>query len=590
MAEEEPSRDGVEPVKKKRRRREHSEEEFKKRRWRRRLVIFGVVVALGFGVFVWKRDGIMQRVNGIRGDWLANRAMGAVESGDYREAWRQINESYRLSPQRIPVTRALARYYEGVDIKQAIGFYQALWWARKATGEDGKALLNLYVDVGYYTDADVLGDELLERYPSDVDVVYEVSKLQRVLERREREMDLLQRVMEIDPDHMGARYGYALGKIASPIPDVAEVGWADVFEIAKGKDEIGLEALYFLQENRDRAAMPQEHFLKLLREHPKRNTAREPEIAVLEWELALDGEGRGERVAAALESWDGVLDPDGMAKRLRWLNEAGYAREVATFLNLEQLEKMPSLLFICLDAFVRMGDFGAAHNMLDTYERRGRPIAATLGRAALLSDQGRSREDVDKEFEGAILLAATKKEDEWLLLTGRMAMETGRFFWSEEAFKLAQERRPVDATIGLVLLSERRGDSSELLTHYDALKDLQPEDLYVSGRAAYVRLLLGKDVDVAAEYARTVLERNATDSRANLVMAMWHSGRGEDAAALDRCKVIRGDSLQNGERAVLAGIRARSGDRAGAEVIAGQVNRDELLPEELDTYRAVQEG
>jgi Tfp pilus assembly protein PilF len=134
-------------------------------RYRRRLIVAGLLVVVLAGLWAWKKDGVMRRIDEARAGALARKAVVCIEEGDYRTASKQLNKAFRLGRDEPDVLRGMGTFFERVDPKQAIGFLRRLWRRGEATPEDAVMLLGHYGKVGQMTDADPFADELLERYP-----------------------------------------------------------------------------------------------------------------------------------------------------------------------------------------------------------------------------------------------------------------------------------------------------------------------------------------------------------------------------------------------------------------------------------------
>ncbi|MEM7144121.1 MAG: tetratricopeptide repeat protein [Verrucomicrobiota bacterium] len=539
-----------------------------------------VVVALGLGMWVWKKESILRRIDQTRVEAMAEDAFGRLEAGDYEAAGKLLRRAFVADSDNPEVLRGVAAYYKLGDPKQAIHALRSLWSQGEATSEDGLNLLRHYDRMGRLTDADPFCDELVERYPEDVEILYEASRLQRRLGRRDAEQALLERVRVLDPDHVGARFAHAVLKVESPLRDVVEAGHEEILEIAEREDEMGLEALLYLQENREGVLMAEEKYLDLLRGHPMRERAVRGDVAILEWELALDGTDAEERVMAALEEWGERHGEEALAPRVHWAIEAGYSEEAADFLDEERLGRMPMLFFLCLDARTKSGDSGAAHELLDTFQRGGRRIPASLGRAALYADEKRSQSMIFDELEAAMVMAELERKDMYLVLAGQLATRIGQYKQAIKAFEKVKDEHPLEAHRGLALLCEKKGDYRGLLSHMIELCELDRGNKMLQSRTAYLRMLLNSETSEAIEYATGVLEENPADSRARIILGLWHHRQGNGSAAVGVCEGIRADALLDGERAVLAGIYQANGEQGRADELMVSLDEAVLLPEE----------
>jgi tetratricopeptide (TPR) repeat protein len=506
------------------------------------------------------------RLNTSRALKFTQEARALMEAEDWENAEVFIRKANNLDPKNPEVIRLIVEYTEQEAPDQAIAFLKALQQLDRAGPEDDTKLLEIFVRNYRLDEAEPLVEKFLARDDTPSPTIEIIAEYYRRKGDQDRQIQLLKLALKKDPGNLEAQLSYAQAQLLSPIPDIINVGWSRIIEIARDPGLAGLRALETIRPVHENFLYPQEKLLDLYRNHPKRSKAGDPSLALLEWDLHLHPGQRPQTIANALDAWAAsISDSKELNTKLLWLNEHGHHIEVGAFLSDPERLHDPDLISAAVQALVIESRFDIAKSLINALGQRGDPALSAIGEAFVAFDQNESDDTVDKLIHRAIRTSIEEEKPEYVLRMAYASLRLNRYDPAKQAFRASLPHDPARAHRGLALLAEHEGDLYTALNHLEALGKINPDDITLTERIGYLRLLLNRHVQDARNDADRLLADDPENSVARLLVAFHYLREDNKRRAYEHSKQIDPAALDDRQQAVLAAIRFSMGDYNGAQ-------------------------
>ncbi|MEM8955761.1 MAG: hypothetical protein AAGD22_16525 [Verrucomicrobiota bacterium] len=548
---------------------------------------FVVLSAVGVGLVHWQKESIASHVHTFQANRLASQARAAIEKGDVRMAIQKIFAALKKNPKDPDTLRTAISLRDNYAPAHAISLLQLLKDLDFATIDEEIVLLELLVEEEQFSEASALADSLLVVYPDHIQILTLSGSIHLSLNNRDAALAVLRKAEKLDPENAGVQINLSRAHLESPLPDVRQLAWQSLFRIARADSDgpDSLEALNMIFDNRDRLAIALDQNFVHFKTHPLRPANSDPTIELLAWEFDLvqnDNPQSKEKIARrALDAWsEAELELAELDRRREWLISNGVAATVAAFLIENPPEPVPQLIGSTLSAFVAVSDFESAESFLRRLSESGHQALATAGRATIADSRNDDPDTVETLFERSIRFASREDSPETLLRIGTAATNLQHLNVARQAFELAIVKAPFLAHRSLADIAARVGDRDALLTHLEALSDLNPENQELVLQTALLQLFLGIHLDQAEAAAARLLAARPNDDRIRLLNAFVHFVFERNDKALSIASQIDPEKLSHNLRVPLVAIFATAEDQALADKVALVIEGDTLHPEE----------
>ncbi|MEM7146602.1 MAG: tetratricopeptide repeat protein [Verrucomicrobiota bacterium] len=555
------------------------------------LLLFAAFIflsVLGGALVYWKKDAISSRVRTFQGNLLTSQAQSALEKGDIRNAASKISAALKKNPRNPNTLRTAIALELNYSPSQTISLLRTLDQLGHATTEERITLLGMLVEQERLSEAGTLANTLIREHPDNTKILNLTGRIHLALENRDAALTVLRHAERIDPGNHGVQLTLAQAHLGSPLPDVRQLAWQALFNIARndasGPD--GLEALNIIFNHRDRLSIALDQFFDLYKNHPLRPSIGDPTLDLLAWQFDLDSnnnpESKNNIARESIAVWNNAnLAPADLDNRLKWLIQNDTAPVVAAFLAENPPEPHPDRIGSTLIAFVLADDFNSADSFLRKLSEAGHQALAAAGRASLAASKKENHDAVAEQFERAILLASQEASPSSLLRIGTVAANLNHLDVARRAFELASNTAPLKSHQALASIATQEGNHDALLTHLETLLELDPDNQKLLLKTTFLQLLLRVHLDQAEAATNRLLAANPDEDNIRLLSAFSHLVFERNDEALTLATQINPDNLLNNLRVPLVAIFASTGNQAAARKVAALITRDTLKPEEL---------
>jgi|GEM_PF-622384 len=277
----------------------------------------------------------------------------------------------------------------------------------------------------------------------------------------------------------------------------------------------------------------------------------------------------------------------------RWLAEQ---KQHALLLELAPLKRIreSTELFTCLArALAEDQCWAELKTLLSEGKPPVNPIRVSLWLAAVASHL-QPASDESRNHLATAIDAASKKKDTMLLIAAALAAEQ----LNEQALSLAayqaiasfDEKRAVATLEEAYAKAEFLKDTNAMLSTAAKLQTLRPENQAFADRLAYLQLLCGRDMEIAKTLESRTESLNVDGKVHYELLEALLAYRLADYKKLEQhlMGITQVSPFSVGQRAVYAGLLARTGRLGIAFDLAEKVPGSLLLPEELTLLKLAQ--
>jgi predicted Zn-dependent protease len=280
-----------------------------------------------------------------------------------------------------------------------------------------------------------------------------------------------------------------------------------------------------------------------------------------------------------------------VAQITSWMNSHGLAQPALDWLNAlpASIHNTLPVPLVEADCFLTVQDWAGLEKRLSGMNWEGQEFMRQALLANSLRNQGR-KQIAEVVWKQAVTAASTRGD--FVAMLYELANSWG---WQEQAEDLLwslSKRNPNDNWPLQTLL--RRYESSEntpgLLRVYEVLLERHPTSRPAKNNVAAISLLLDRDVDRAAGFAKEVYEAEKTNAIFMSTYAFALHTKGKSADALKLMQTLTETDLKRPEIATYyAVLLSAAGDRERAQAYVAAAEKAKILPEErrlLDEIRS----
>jgi hypothetical protein len=548
-------------------------------------------VLAGFGVAVAVLGILYAKpIQDAYQDWKAERlvkeAKSLANNGQYYNAIIKAQEATRVSPDNLNAIRLNAEFLTYAKRNEALYFLDRLQQMGEVTLADRQIRVRALMNVGRVKEASALLRELFETSePSEI-----LMKLaDEVWSERERDSILLEAMKAYAAKHGEDRaqsLRLARTQALSKTDSEVAAGIRRALELGAGDDDVGLEALEFLDASFPNLAPDDALFLiKRLRQHPK-GTARD-HVAALRREARMNPSRKNALVQEAIDEARGKSRDD-LVPLVRWLVEDGQYLQVLSLITEDEAKTYQPLLENYLTALTMLQRYDQLERLVNDAQvgKLLNQSVRAFYQAHLAFVTRKSPAVIREHLIAARNAADQEHRGELLLKIAEYAEARGYPDIAEAAFKSASTNRRTEREgyHGLLRTAQSNGDTEALLKAAQEATTRWPDDQTYTEQFVYTSLLAGSDMETAMKSAQRLLDLQPNDHARRLIMALACWRFHDSKQATEFLQNMELGQLTPGQQAVFAAIARDSGatnaGKAVSAVLTSIEGKARLLPEE----------
>ncbi|MEY2480191.1 MAG: hypothetical protein QOI04_1118 [Verrucomicrobiota bacterium] len=589
------------------------ERRLKRRKRRRLVVILAILLLLCVAGFFGARPG-MNAIKAFQARRHANKAFALIAQEKWLDARNEAVAAYQLRPTEPQALRAVARFLSRTHQADALDFWKHLAEKVSLTREDLRDEASIAIIAGDATRAEATVRELTAKdaQPADWLLAAQLS-IQKGAPEDARAS--LEKVFNDARASEREQFQAAVLQLTSSTnPDHANDAWSRVEKISRGTSATALDALVVLArralgqkaEDEGRKAEVSE-LARQLESHP---LAKAPhKLLALDLLEHHDATQRDTLVARGIAQWKDA-DAESLTVLATWLNGKGeYQRELDT-IPLEKALQARDLFLQHLDALGALGRWIDIKNLLGD-ERY--PLDQVVQRMYLARCSAQLGEKTAAENNWKRALEAAGGDPGKLMTVAEYAEKNGIVDVADSAYNAAVAQAPKlrPAQQGRLRIAQASGDTKKIHAVLADMLAFWPNDPAIENDEGYTRLLLmpsqqsqveggeqksevsgesSDELKQIEELAEKLVQHEPASlpHRTLLALARLRQNRAADALAVYANLNVANNALTPSALSVHAAVLAANGKFDDARNEAKQIKIDNLLPEEKDLIKNLQ--
>lgn len=522
-------------------------------------------------------------------DWKAERLVGEsrqmAEDGQMVNAVFKAQEAVSIAPDNINAIRLNTEYLTAMKRPEALYFLDKLDKKGATTLQDRQTRVRALLHLNRGKEASDLLENLLDSAPSDA---LSMKLAEEVWGDSRQNSQLLRALKAFAVKHPEDQaHSLRLARIQADSGDAAEMadGLRRAWAIAGNDDDLGLQALEFLDGFASLPADEAAQLVRRLRAHPKAGGWHL--VAALKRELQLNPARRVELIQEAIQSAQGRKREE-LVPLVRWLIEQKEPLQVLALVPEAEAKVYQPLLENYLTALTLLQRFDDLERLVSDPKVNSllnRSISAFY-RAHLAFVMRKPADEVRLVLGQARAAAEIERRGELLMKIAEYAEARGHLDIAQDCFRSTTQIAKTERLgyQGLLRTAEANGNTELMLeTAIEAVRRWPDDPVYVE-RFLYVNLLTGRQIELSLAEALKLLEQRPGDHARRLMAALAHWRLLDARAATAFLQNMDLRHLSPGQQAVFAAIARDSGvdnaEDAARTVIRGIPAQARMLPEE----------
>jgi hypothetical protein len=267
----------------------------------------------------------------------------------------------------------------------------------------------------------------------------------------------------------------------------------------------------------------------------------------------------------------------------RWLSRRGSLARVLEAIPKQRALTDHDLFLICADALAGLKKW----DELDTWlQEKKLPLDEALAELYRARVAGELKRDKQKAYHWAQAQYHAANQPAVLSYVARYAQTIGE---SQEALKAYQQlaKEPAysqEATLAAIQILQQKKQTRSLREFMHRLEETFPADALPKNDRAYLDLLLNENVAEARQVATKLVQTQPQMFAYRSTLALACLRAGDARAALEAYGGHQVDwaHVAPGWQAVFAAVLGKNGQTESAKKLAKMIDRERLLPEEVD--------
>lgn len=530
-----------------------------------------------------------------RAQHLASASLAEMNQGHWDQAARSLFDANALASDEPAVLRAMSVFLTRTkgDSRLLLQTLHRLYESGVATLEDKTSYGTSLASTGDIPGARKVWEDLPPQERESRLALELLSRIQREQGQTAESEATLRRALLSEPDNPECAFRLALLDLSNPFSEIKASARSRLWALAGESDDRAANgAIAFLAGDKELGRVESRQLLELLERRP--NPPASLRFRVLSALIRTHPE---EREPILEREFQRCRDQGGdqLADVLKWLAEE---KEYGRMLQLapESVAARSGEVFpLMLLALSKQERWREIRTLLTT--QRNLPVSKA--RAALWLAECESHLQPDLAQTRMYLIRALESADkarEQEVIRNTAALAEGKGLWevASRGYRMLAELGPqsqVPMLEKVYEVSSRSRDGEAMLETAREIQELRPASEVYAGRVAYLRLVLGKEMELAADYllgrtrgAVTVEGAGSGDAdRSRSFLRAFAAFRFGDRHGVGSflSGVAQPEMLEPGQRAVFAGLLQATGRSAEAFQLAEGVPRQLLLKEEL---------
>jgi len=552
----------------------------------KRPMVIGFAVSLVLLVGMWLGwEPTRAGVKGMMGRHYANAAKTAVEEKDWAAAFQAAFKARQWAPENLEVLHSLKDLLEQSNSDPAglIQIFQQIEAQEKLDTEDLISLARAYLAVSKPHESRAVHERLPEQVRKRSDVVALLADILRAEGHQAEAQDLRKMAVQSAPESAEGTLSRAVEGIQGPFPEQRQAAREGLWQVARSSGVEAMEAVTRLTIDPALTVAEAEELLRIVNGHP--HQAIHFRLGVVSALARLQPEKKKDYLAEEIQRFNEGAGNGDLQAIARWLALEKQHNLVIKLIPPKLASSSKVLYPILAQSLAEESRWGELKIMLTS----GRPpvspsrIAMWLaeaeahlnpGSAEVRSQLQTALENARRENNQAALLAlvnsAEKHNQPDIAMEACVGAATGEDSVSLQLLEKAAE------------LARQQKDAGSLMDITRRLSELRPASSVFAGRLAYLRLLLGLEIETAISTAEAFSNKATLDDLPLPLLKSLADHRFGHSPLQDSglSSLSNLDRLPPGQRAVAAGLLQMAGKADLAFQIAEKVPESLLLPEE----------
>ncbi len=512
-----------------------------------------VLCASGMGLSLIFARPIYGQYKEWRSGRLVKEAREMRESGDIVGAVITAGRAVTLSPEFEPAVRLNAEILTMIGQDQSLYFWDKLTKMGAASLDDEMGKVRALQRIHRDKEAAQMLEVLLKAHPSDTRVLMLGEELwgQRA---SEMQMAVLKEFSAKNPDNREIRLRLLklqMQNDSAPATEISDGFW----QLAKGEDDIALQALRKLTEMDNLDASAKERLADSLDKHP---LSSEPEhMQALGIRVTLHPARKNLLIDEALAQVRG-LKPEKLVPVVRWLVIHREPGRILSLVSESDIKKDEMLLTNYLNALTMLGRNTDLARIVNDKSFTMRAAARTFYQAHLALVNGEPRDQIRSKLLLVRDELSAGAQGEMLLVLGNYCQEREFYDVAESAFEAAAmsprvriERPGFSSWIQCCKVS---GNTDAMLRAASEATRRWPDDQSFMEDALYARLLQGIEIETSLSRAENLLAANPEDPTRKLLTALGYLRLSYPDNSVKACQNLNLVPTTAGQHAVFAAI------------------------------------
>lgn len=553
-------------------------------------MFLSIAFGLGLVMFFLGRP-ILDTTKGALAMWYVSKAETHIDEKDWSRAAKQVALANRWAPDSPNVIRLLVRFIRETngDRRTSLLLLEKLVDFGEADLDDLLAMCQTHLDLGDVAAARKVWKGIPEDEKSNRLVREQYARILREEGATAEAEEELRQALLSNPDDPECQLRLAVMDVESRFGEVREQAVERLWELAKRGDQIGLNAIAFMAKAGDLNVIEIRELMEILEGYEEQS---EPvRFAVLSERVRLDPLSREDVIAEEIERYRGE-NPVKAVPLLRWLSSEKEFENILKTLPRKSALRAPEVFPFYAQALGELGRWVDLEKVLNggdslpiSAARRHLMLAETYSH--LEKDLSLTRQQLDTAYE----TSGRGKEVETTVLGAQLSERLGLWTHAARFYRAlsgVNDKAQIPMLNKVFEMAERDRNGDLMLEVTDELAQLRPSSAVFRGRALYLRLVMGLEIETSVlRLQEHSDERQVSDQVQPAILQALASFRLGDLDGMRKAlaKVESPTRLPPGQRAAYVGMLAASGDLGAAFHIAEGVPQTILLDEERRILR-----
>jgi tetratricopeptide (TPR) repeat protein len=523
-----------------------------------------------------------ESIKAYQANSLLRDAQRAIDNKDLPTAVAYAQKAFVKSPEHEASVRMNAELLTKAGRAEALHYWKKLEDQGTASIGDRIGRVRALLSIGQAKDARVLWERLVKENPENKELLEMAAQMWGSQHTTGIAMDALKKVTSADANDRDNAFRLATLQLKTAKPEEVRPGWARLWDLCKGQDNVALQAMRLLHATDKETdigitkldVQQRVQLANQLDAHPDADGT--DHTAALGLRLQMAPREKDSLIAACIEHFFKGKPPADLDPMVRWLVHNGEPLHAINIVDLNQVKNRKdcqNLILNYLTALTRLQRLADLEAVINDKELKMSSAVRTYHQAVLAMLKGASLDTLKEKFRIAIRYAA--EEGQWMLLLslGNFCLDWKIYDVGIDAFiAVAGTGNPKLAPIayeGWMRCARTIGDTTALFNAARTANQFWPEDRNFQEQLLYMKLLLGAETEVSLSRAQALLHSNSDDAVRKIVAALGEYRLGDLASAVTTCQNIALDDLTKGHPEKIAIFAALYYDAGALLVAAG---------------------